>query len=422
MQVSNNSNFISNTTHGDNADFHYNVKTFIVFGVLYELMNALVNPFAVKFLQRVGGGAVDISLYNSMKGLVMIVAVLPGVFLINRVLDKRRITAWLVLFMGLFALMLSAVPLFDSALQPLLFIGISALIMIPQSVYNASYQSFTGELFPQRRAQVIAKRSRYTIIFTTTITLFTGFLFRYVPQNNADFIRLYQILFALAFIVAGLGFMVFLKFRHTPKPNREHLHFKGSFKAVLKHKGYVHFVIASTAFHFGWQMGWPLFSVYMIETLGADELWLAIISVGASTAMFFGLRYWPLVIERLGNMRTTTICTLGMALTPVLYAVSPNLYILAVVSTITGIFTSGTITVLFADMLEVTPSDNRIIYVGYYNTMTNITLAISPFVGLFFLSNFNIYVALIVTALTRLLGSAAFLYREKLHDKYHEGA
>ena len=69
-------------------------------------------------------------------------------------------------------------------------------------------------------------------------------------------------------------------------------------------------------------------------------------------------------------------------------------------------------------MLEVTPSENRMIYVGYYNTLTNITMAISPIVGLYFLSNYSIIVALVVTAVFRLIGGVAFYIRERTERKY----
>ena len=107
-----------------------------------------------------------------------------------------------------------------------------------------------------------------------------------------------------------------------------------------------------------------------------------------------------------------------MAITPLLYVISKSLFILAIFSSLSGIFTSGTITVLFSDMLEVIPEKNRIIYVGYYNVLTNITLAISPLVGHFFFENLGIVYALVITTGFRLLGGMAFMIRERSERKY----
>jgi MFS family permease len=305
-----------------------------------------------------------------------------------------------------------------SGTQPLTFIVIMTLMTIPTSIYNASYQNFTGDLFPVRRAQVIAKRSMYTIVFSTIFTLISGLIFKYVPQTDNERLFIYQIFFTLACIIGILSVLVFNKFDYNPKPIKNHYEFKGSFKRVFSNKRFKKFVLSSTIFHFGWQMGWPLFSIYMIKTLGADELWLAIINIGSASVMFLGHKVWPKLIDQYGNEKIATICTLGMALTPILYALSPNLLVLTIVSTVTGFFTAGTITVLFSDMLDVTPDENRIVYVGYYNTATNITLAISPFVGLFFLNKFGIVGALFITAGFRFIGGFAFYLRERSERKY----
>jgi MFS family permease len=102
-----------------------------------------------------------------------------------------------------------------------------------------------------------------------------------------------------------------------------------------------------------------------------------------------------------------------MALTPLLYAVSKSLPVLAIFSMSTGLFTAGTITVLFSDMLDVIPDQNRVIYVGYYNVFTNITLVISPLVGHLFYEARGIVLALIVTTVFRLVGGLAFMIRER---------
>jgi MFS family permease len=165
-------------------------------------------------------------------------------------------------------------------------------------------------------------------------------------------------------------------------------------------------------------MGWPLYSIYTIRTLGADEFWLSIISVGSAVVMLFSLRIWPRLIEQYGNEKIAYICTFGMALTPILYVISKSLLVLAIFSSLSRVFTSGTITVLFSDMLEVVPEKNRIIYVGYYNILTNITLAISPLIGHFFYERKGIIYALIITSIFRFLGGIAFMIRERSERKY----
>jgi MFS family permease len=281
-----------------------------------------------------------------------------------------------------------------------------------------SYQNITGEIFPVRRARVLSTRSIYTIVFTTVVTLASGLIFRYFAKENDDFIMIYRIFYALAFASGLLAYFVFKKMNYSPSKPEALMPFKGSLRTVFKNKRYTKFVLSSTIFHFGWQMGWPLFSIYTIKTLGADEFWLSIISVGSAIVMLFAHRMWPRLIEKYGNEKIAYICTFGMAITPILYVVSKSLIVLAIFSTSTGFFTAGTITVLFSDLLEVVPEKNRIIYVGYYNVLTSITLAISPLVGHYFYEARGIIYALVITSIFRLFGGISFMIRERSERKY----
>jgi len=381
-------------------------------------MNVFYNPYAMKFLERIGGNEFHFSLINSTKGIIMIFTALPAAFIINKIADKQKVTANVVLVMATIIFSMFFIPILPNDYQVISFIVIMTVLMIPISIYNISYQNITAEIFPLRRARVLSKRSIYTIIFTTAVTITSGLVFRYFAQDNSEYILIYRIFYAMAFVFGLLAFFVFKKINYKPVKTEEPIKFKGSFKKVFKNKRYTKFVLSSTIFHFGWQMGWPLFSIYTIKTLGADEFWLAIISVGSAIVMLFALRVWPRLIEKYGNEKIVYICTLGMAMTPILYVISKSLLVLAIFSSLSGIFTSGTITVLFSDMLEVVPEKNRIIYVGYYNVLTNITLAISPLVGHYFYEMKGIIYALIITSIFRLFGGIAFMIRERSERKY----
>ena len=147
------------------------------------------------------------------------------------------------------------------------FILILTLLMIPISIYNISYQNITAEIFPLRRARVLSKRSIYTIFFTTSATIVSGLIFRYFAHDNDEYILIYRILYLMAFVSGLLAFFVIRKLRYETMEVQPPIKFKGSLSKVLKNKRYTKFVLSSAIFHFGWQMGWPLFSIYTIKTI-----------------------------------------------------------------------------------------------------------------------------------------------------------
>ena len=160
-------------------------------------------------------------------------------------------------------------------------------------------------------------------------------------------------------------------------------------------------------------MGWPLFTVYQIEYLMADETWLTILSVTSSIVMLFSFGYWSKIINKKGNKYAAAFATAGMAATPVLYVLSHNLVVLTLAGLIMGFFTAGTTTVILNYLLEVSPEKDRIMYVSVHATLTNVTLFIGPLIGNWVLKASSIYIALLVTALMRFIGSATFMYKSR---------
>jgi len=70
-----------------------NVWTFIMYGLLFDMVNNLWRPFSVRFLERLGGTEFEISLLSALPGLVGAIVLLPGAILFRRFTNKKRATA-----------------------------------------------------------------------------------------------------------------------------------------------------------------------------------------------------------------------------------------------------------------------------------------------------------------------------------------
>lgn len=391
-----------------------NLRYFIIYGMIYEISLRLYNPYQVKFLERIGGDEFHISLFNSMPGLIMVFTVLP-VLLWLRHLDAKKMTSWATLLQRVFVLSYALVPFVPLEIQPWVFIGITALLSIPMALYTNSFQSLTGDLFtPENRAQAIGAKSKFSVPVIMAIVFITGQILTRLPSNENERIILYQIFFVVAFMMTFAELGILKKLKPINVSHQKPAPVKHVFREIFSNKPYLIFAGCSLLFHFGWQMGWPLFSIYTIKTLGADEGWLSIINLASMTTMFIGHHYWHRLIDRFGNPTIIAVCTVGMSITPLLYIASGDLYALTVMAAFTGIFTSGTITVLLSSALEVIPLENRMIYMGVYTTFTNITLAIAPIIGHYFLSSRSIQMALLMTTLFRLIGGIAFIIRNRM--------
>ena len=106
-----------------------------------------------------------------------------------------------------------------------------------------------------------------------------------------------------------------------------------------------------------------------------------------------------------------------MGLTPILYALSKNLFVLTLMQPITGFFTAGTTVAILGSLLQSSSDKFRTMSVAIHATLTSITLAVAPLLGAYIVTRTSIVVAVIITALLRLLGSRVFYLRYKMDQK-----
>ncbi len=392
--------------------YKHNLKIFILYGVIFGAMQNTYQPFAVKFLERIGGTDLDISLLNAIPGLIMMFAVIPGALMVRKHIHIKASTAKMILWSRSFVLLYAFIPFLPLTLQPMSFILITSLLNFPNAIYTSNFQAFTADLFSeQERPHAIAEKSKYAILAVMLVTLLCGQILSGVPKTEGQRLLIYQFFFVFAFLLGIVEWFIFKKFEiadveaQTPTPIKE------AWKTIFANKRFMSFTWCSLAFHFGWQMAWPLFSIYMIKNLGAEEMWISINSIASAAAMYFTYPYWSRLILKKGNDYVIAYSTMGMAMTPILFALSPNLYILTAIGVVTGFFTSGTMTVLLNGLLEVTTGRERVLAIAFYSTLTSLSLAVSPLVGNYFLQKYSIFVALFIAAGFRAFGSLTFFIR-----------
>lgn len=385
---------------------------FVWSGVMNAAVVSLFNPFTVKFLERIGGNDFYISLLNSLPGLVGVAVSLPGALWLagHRGKGLKALTVEFTLISRLMVLALVPLVWLSPAWAPACCVLLLALKNVPESISLTAFQGLTGDLFaPEDRSTAITQRSRFSVPATLVVSLASGIILRELPGSEAQRLTLYQIFFLVAAVAGVIEVMMMGRMGNashsaaeTQPPWRQVL------GAVLKNKRYMRYVATSLVFYFSWQMGWPLFSIYQVIHLGADELWLSIIGVLSSIGMFFGFQFWNRVILRHGSIRAAVWSAVGMALNPLLMVAFPNLYWVSGINLLIGFFTAGISTVLINALLEVTPQENRVVYVGTYNTLVNVSLSLSPIVSYLVLQWVGIYPALAVVSAMRLIGSFTF--------------
>ncbi|HYF83308.1 MAG TPA: MFS transporter [Clostridia bacterium] len=395
-----------------------NIKYYVLNGVLFTIVTNMYKPFAQKFIFRLNGSEFHVSLFNALPGMVAVFAIIPGIVFMSRAVSKKKVTGIFFFLSRLFILSFAFVPFIPDQYKPLAFVLLAGFMNFPESVSTTALQNFAAEAFKEKdRAFAIASKNKYSALVSFISLLILGQVIERLGSTDSKAIVIYQVFFVAAFLLGIYEIAALMKIKENNTVETEKIDVKSSLQEIFKNKGFVLFLSCSMLFHFGWQMGWPLFSIYQIKYLGASEAWITISNVSSGIAMFMSYGYWERLITKKGNCYAIALATTGMAATPIMYAWSPNLYVLTVAGIIMGFFTSGTTTTILSSLLEAAPDKNRLMYVAVHATMTSVTLSVAPLFGDFMLRHSNIYISLYVVAVARFAGSSAFFVRERCNRR-----
>jgi MFS family permease len=411
------------------STLEYNLLINNLNGVLQALSLNLVVPFASLYTKRLNGSDNDIALLNAYPSIFSILAVFLGTFLFRRFKDKKKITALFFSFSRSFFLIFILIPFFPAILRPGIFVFLYGAMSFPSSIANMGWQSYLADLFPEKwRGRAFSKRSALSTISALIVTLITGSLLYFIPKTDTERIKLYQIFFIIAFIIAIFEVSSFIK--HRLDKNNKQIETITEFKnesllkrlrniyiLVISNKQFLDYCICVVIFHFSWQMGWPLFFSYEYDILHSNEFWSSLIATVSCVAQAITFPLWQKLSEKKGNAFSISIAIFLMGITPFLYLISNKIYHIVIFNIITGSAVAGTTLLLLNSLFETAPNKDRTLYIGVYTVITNITLMFSPILGMKLKVLTNIYTALLIVGILRLLSAIVFYFRYLKYKK-----
>ncbi|MCL2287427.1 MAG: MFS transporter [Firmicutes bacterium] len=392
-----------------------NVWIFIMYGLLFDMVNHLWRPFAVVFLERLGGTEFEIAMLSSLPGLVAAIVLLPGAILFRRFTNQKRATAAFILLSRAVLLCIAFIPALPPAIRPLLFVILVAIMNCPDSLSQTSLQNFLGTVFSgQMRGQAIAMRTKFGQAMIPFVTISAGLAITFIPNTDEQRMLLYQIFFIGAFL---LGIIEVITFNRLQVPeylrNEQAVDTKPNgmviIKGILKDKKFRRFVIPTICFAFTWQAGWPLNSIYQVMTLQATEMWFAIFALLSGLAAFVSGAFWQKLLYKHGNNRVFIVSAIFITVNMFIFPLIPNVQVMAVFSAFTGFSAIGINMALLNGLLEAAPDENRMTYLAFFNTITNISLFAAPIFAIFLLNRLGLTAAMVTVAFLR-IGGTLFVF------------
>jgi MFS family permease len=393
----------------------YNILNAVAAAVSVSLINPYVGIFAVKL----GANNLQLGYLSSWPQVVSVVAVLGAASAVARSRSKQRLIAAIFLLGRTAALGAAAVPWFPESARIWALIGFWVLWTFPVSAGGPAQQAFLADVFPAReRGRIFADRNTWSTGASMIVLVLSGWAIDHLFPYPVG----YTVMFVASFAVALLEVFWWMRLKepeaHTDREPQRAVPVRaglGAYLSVFRHKPFLAFCLASVPFHFTWQMAWPIFTRFQVTDLGMDNLWLGLIAVTQSASMMWAFPWLARRAERVGNLRMMAFSAVQLALAPVLSALVPSGEWLAAVNLFTGIGVAGVTLFVLNNLLDVSPSEGRPVFLAVHAALVSVGASIAPLAGAFLMDALPTRTALFVSTGFRLISASLFfvlLYRE----------
>lgn len=386
----------------------YNVRINLYNGIASSIAVNLVVPFVGIFAIRLGASDFEVSLLNSLPAFFAIAAMMPAAAFTERAVDKKRIIGILILTGRAFFILMALVPFLPADIRPMTLVLLYGLMNLPISIMSVTWQSFIADIIPPRqRSSVFAVRNIWISIAGSAVLLVGGWML-----DAISFPIGYQIVFLIAFVAAIFEFYYFMSIKEVNVASTGGTNVKSSVLAFMKNglnnaihnPSFAKFSIVTLLYHFSWMMAWPIFTVYKVDVLGANNTWMSIYALSGSVASILFFRYWGKLADKRSNRFALAITGMGLALCPASLMFIHSLELVIISDFIGGVFTAGFNLVFFNRVLEIAPDNGRTGYIAFITTLVQVAATISPMIGIWLYETLGFFATMLITAIFRLVG------------------
>ncbi len=350
-------------------------------GASASAMGGITDTYSTPFALVLGANNAEVGLLNSIPRLFQTL-VQPIASKYIKIKNRRKMTQVLSFVGRMIWIPIILIPFFMFQGKVILFIILLALSQSVASLSTTAWSSWTADLVPEKiRGKYFGKRNMIasgTAFFTTIIG---GYILGLTNSLTG-----FSIIFALA-LMFGLMSNYYLTKIIDPglilKQKKQKISLRiGEFIKEFKvYRNFSTFTTHMAVLNFSIYIASPFFIVYMLEIMKIGYEWYAA-SVAATvlTTMLFQ-PYWGKLADRFGDRTIMGATNILIVFYPFFFLFVRNPIDIILISIFSGFAWSGFDLTSFNYLLDVTPPDKRVQYIGNYKLFTNMGWFLAPLIG-----------------------------------------
>ncbi|MSP12039.1 MAG: MFS transporter [Chloroflexi bacterium] len=394
----------------------YNQKQFLGESASTGIAMGLSSAFMPILALRWGASPNELALLGAMPYVIYTIFSIPAGRIFERSAHPRTSLAIGQLFWRASYLLIAALPWISPSLRIPAMILISGLAIFPAALYNVAIIAVIGDLeLRQRHSWIIGIRRSFSSLSAASSTLLAGWLLTILPFPGN-----YQTILLIAFSAGVVAVAFIQRLDYSARP--AHLAPAGERggapsgagvfrprQLLSQHRPFFLFCLGACLFNAGYYMTIPLFPLYQVKVLGANEAWIGLLATIQQAVMVAAVLLWAKLTQRWGVNVIFGGTTAGWSLVPLAMAFTSALPQLIPIAAWHGLFWSGWALATYVGMLETAPASRRASFTGFYTSVSSMLGFVGPLVGVQLQQHFGFQVALGSISLMSITGAIVLL-------------
>ncbi len=346
------------------------------------MMLGVSESYLIPYGIALGATSSQIAFLASVPGLVASFLQMKSASLTQTVGSRTKLIKFMVFFHALAWLPIILIPyLFPEAKILPWTLLISVILFMSFGAFSVpAWQSLMSDYIPvKKRGKYFGWRNRLQGIFTVTVSISAGLVLHYFGKGD---LTGFTIIFVFAMFCRLLAWVCLTQmvepFRHTSHD----VYFSFlDFLRQIRTSNFARFVLFVSLMSFSVNISSPLLPVFLLKDIGFNyAAYMGIVTI-ASMAGFLFMTKFGKAADRLGNLKVLKIAGWGIALIPILWMVSRNLFYIFFVQFIAGAVWGGFNLLVTNFIMEAVSPQKRIRCISYFNVMNSLAMFLGAATG-----------------------------------------
>ncbi len=386
---------------------------YLLIEIFWAAFLSAAAAFNAPFALRLGASNADIGLLSSIPALLAILVTLPAGQFLTR---QRKRMPWLLgslLLSRIGYLLVIFIPWLPFGNQGAGLVWLLIVFTIPAHFFNVAWGPMLADVVPETdRARVFALRN---ILLASVITVGVFLAGRWL--QSVPFPLNYQILYGVGFAAAMVSTYYLTRLKvpesHVPEPPAQALGpaalLRGWRDAFRTEPDFTRITLNTLLHGIGlWMIG-PVYVLYYVRTLGAQEGWLGLNSMMANLTPIIGYYLWQRGVMRLGENKVLRWMAPACGFFPLWVAAWRALPPIMVAAVINNLLMPGIVNLATTRCCSSCPAAQPV-FLALYTTIMNIGAFIMPLIGVKLAEAIGPAPVLIAGGVLSALGSSSFIW------------